>query len=42
MIGVSAQQKNKSYSDCSKYLAYSIENQVAGFGIQASVVESFF
>ena len=30
------------YSDCSKYLAYSIEIQVTGFGIQVSVVESFF
>ena len=29
------------YGDCSKYLAYSSESQVVGFGIQALVVESF-
>ena len=28
------------YSDCSKYLAYSIEIQATGFEIQVSVVES--
>ena len=38
-----AQQKRKSRCcDCSKYLAYSIENRVVGFGIHVSVVESFF
>ena len=29
---------NVGYGDCSKYLPYSIESRVAGFGIQASVV----
>ena len=33
---------NLGYGDCSKYLAYSIESQVLGFGIQGLVVESFF
>ena len=33
---------NLGYGDCSKFLAYSIESQVAGFGIQSSVVEFFF
>ena len=33
---------NLGYCDCSKYLAYSIESQVLGFGIQGLVVESFF
>ena len=32
---------NLGYGDCSKNLAYSIESQVVGFGIQALVVESF-
>ena len=30
------------YGNCLKYLAYSIESGIVGFGIQASVVESFF
>ena len=33
---------NLGYSDCSQHLAYSIESQVVGFGIQASVMESTF
>ena len=33
---------NLGYRDYSKYLAYSIESQLVGFGIQGSVVESFF
>ena len=33
---------NLGYGDCSKYLAYSIESQIVGFRIQASVAESFF
>ena len=32
---------NLCYGDCTKYLAYSIEIQVVGFGIQALVVEFF-
>ena len=43
IIGVSQNRKvNLGYGDCSKYLAYSIESQVVGFEIQASVVESSF
>ena len=43
IIGVSRSMKgNLGYGDCSTYLAYSIESQVVGFRIQASVVESFF
>ena len=34
-------KENFGYATCSKYLAYSIESQVAGFRIQASVVKSF-
>ena len=30
------------YGTCSNYLAYSIESQVAGFGIQASMKNSFY
>ena len=38
-----AQQKgNLGYGDCSKHLAYSIERQVVGFGIQGLVMESIF
>ena len=38
-----AQQKgNVGYGDCSKYLAYSIDSQLVGFGMQGLVVESFF
>ena len=43
IIGVLHNRKvNLGYGDCSKYLAYSIESQAVGFGIQSSVVESFF
>ena len=43
IIGVSHNRKgNLGYGDSSKYLAYSIESQVVGFGIQASLVESSF
>ena len=28
---------NLGYGDCSKYLAYFIESQIVGFGIQASL-----
>ena len=35
-------QDNFGYGTCSKYLAYSIESQVAGFRIQASVMKSFY
>ena len=33
---------NLGYGDCSQHLAYSIESQVVGFGIQASLMESAF
>ena len=43
IIGVSHNRKgNLSYGDCSQNLAYSIESQVVGFGMQASVMESAF
>ena len=43
IIGVSHNKKgNLGYGDCSKYLAYSIESQVVGFRVQASLVESSF
>ena len=43
IIGVSHNKKgNLGYGDCSKYLAYSIESQVVGFGIQVPLVESSF
>ena len=39
ITGVSHNRKgNLDYRDCSKYLAYSIESQIEGFGIQTSVV----
>ena len=41
IIGVSQNRKrNLGYSDCSKFLAYSIESQVVGLEIQALVMES--
>ena len=33
---------NLGQGDCLKYLAYSIESQVVGFGIQVSVVRIVF
>ena len=43
VLGIPHNRKgNLCYDDCSNYLAYSNESQVAGFGIQASVVESSF
>ena len=42
IIGVLHNRKeNFGYATCSKYLAYSIESQVAGFRIQDSVIKSF-
>ena len=35
-------KENFGCGTCSKYLAYSIESQVAGFRIQASVMKSFY
>ena len=35
-------KENFGCDTCSKYLAYSIESQVAGFRIQASVMKSFY
>ena len=35
-------KRNLDYGDHSKYLALPTEIQVAGFGIQALVVESFY
>ena len=41
--GISHNRKgNLGYCDCSQRLAYSIEIQFVGFGIQASVMESAF
>ena len=43
IIGVLHNRKeNFGYATCSKYLAYSIESQVAGFRIQDSVIKSFY
>ena len=42
MTGVLHNRKeNFGYATCSKYLAYSIESQVAGFRIQAPVISPF-
>ena len=35
-------KENFGCGTCSKYLAYSIESQVGGFRIQASVMKSFY
>ena len=35
-------KENFGYATCSKYLAYSIESQVAGLRIQTSVIKSFY
>ena len=36
-------KENFGYATCSKYLAYSIESQVADFSrIQASVIKAFY
>ena len=43
IIDISHNKKgNLGYGDCSKCLAYSIESQVVGFGIQVLAVESSF
>ena len=43
IIGVLYKRKgNLGYGECSQYLAYCIESQGAGFGIEGSVVESSF
>ena len=43
IICVSYSRKgNVGYGDCSQHLAYSIESQVANFGIQVSLMESAF
>ena len=35
-------KENFGCGTCSKFLAYSIESQVGGFGIQSSVMKSFY
>ena len=35
-------KESLGYGTCSKYLAYSIENQAGGFRIQASVAKFFY
>ena len=43
IICVSHNRKgNLGYGDCSQHLAYYLESQVVGFGIQASVMETAF
>ena len=39
---VEYRKENFGCGTCSKYLAYSVESQVAGFRIQASVMKSFY